>query len=60
MLALDGRLQLRDWTDSDGHKRRNAEVMVDNVFFTGSKTESRSEAADDVELDEVDEEDLPF
>lgn len=61
MLALDGRLQLRDWTDSDGHKRRNAEVVVDGVYFTGSKAERTAPAADDVDLDETDDEDeLPF
>ena len=32
MMAVEGRLQLRDWTDSDGHKRRNAEVDRSGVF----------------------------
>ena len=37
MAAVTGRLQLRDWTDRDGNKRRSAEVVADNVYFTESK-----------------------
>jgi len=37
MAAVTGRLQIRDWTDKDGGKRRSAEVVVDNVYFTESK-----------------------
>ena len=33
-------MQLRDWTDRDGNKRRSAEVVVDNVYFGESKRES--------------------
>lgn len=58
MMAVTGRLQMRDWTDKDGNKRRNAEVMVHNVFFTGDR---RKDDHDDVEFEEVgDEEALPF
>ena len=32
-ILLNGRLQIRDWTDGDGHKRRNAEVFVNNFEF---------------------------
>jgi single-strand DNA-binding protein len=39
MCALDGRLQIRDWTDKDGNKRRNAEVVVEHVYFCGSQRE---------------------
>ena len=41
MAAVSGRLQLRDWTAQDGSKRRNAEVVVDNIYFGESKN-SRS------------------
>ncbi|NLM84109.1 MAG: single-stranded DNA-binding protein [Clostridiales bacterium] len=44
MCALTGRLQIRDWTDKDGNKRRTAEVVADNVYFTESK-KSREAAA---------------
>ena len=37
MCAVSGSLQIRDWTDKDGNKRRNAEVIADNVYFTESK-----------------------
>ena len=37
MAVVDGRLQLRDWTDKDGGKRRSAEVVADNVYFGDSK-----------------------
>lgn len=33
LIAVSGRLQIRDWTDRDGGKRRNAEVIADNVYF---------------------------
>jgi len=35
MCAVHGNLQLRDWQDKEGNKRRSAEVVVDNVYFTG-------------------------
>lgn len=37
LVAVSGRLQMRDWTDKDGNKRRNAEVVADNVYFAESK-----------------------
>lgn len=40
MAVVSGRLQIREWTDKDGHKRRNAEVVADNVYFGDSKKES--------------------
>jgi single-strand DNA-binding protein len=44
MAAVTGRLQIRDWTDKDGNKRRSAEVISDNIYFTESKR-SRDAAA---------------
>jgi len=37
MAVASGRLQLRDWTDRDGNKRRSAEVVVDSMYFGDSK-----------------------
>jgi single-strand DNA-binding protein len=37
MAVASGRLQLRDWTDKDGNKRRSAEVVADSVYFADSK-----------------------
>lgn len=42
MAIVEGRLQSRDWTDKDGNKRRNAEVVADNVYFGDSKKEGDS------------------
>lgn len=40
MAVVDGRLQMRDWTDRDGNKRRSAEVVADHVYFGDSKREA--------------------
>lgn len=37
MIIVKGRLQIRSWTDKDGNKRRNAEIIADNVYFGDSK-----------------------
>lgn len=37
MAIVSGRLQIRDWTDKDGGKRRSAEVVADNIYFGDSK-----------------------
>ena len=73
MAVVEGRLQIRDWQDKDGNKRRNAEVVADNVYFGDSKKEGDSSGgykaagkAVDVEPGEgefaeiEDEEDSPF
>ena len=40
MIVVDGRLEMRDWTDRDGNKRTSAEVIVDNAYFGDSKRDS--------------------
>lgn len=42
MAVVEGRLQLRDWTDRDGNKRRSAEVVADNVYFGDSRRDGDS------------------
>ena len=42
MIVVDGRLEMRDWTDRDGNKRTTAEVIVDNAYFGDSKRDSDS------------------
>ena len=37
MAVVSGRLQIRNWNDKDGNKRRSAEVVADNVYFGDSK-----------------------
>ena len=40
MAVVSGRLQIRNWTDKEGNKRRTAEVVADNVYFGESKRQS--------------------
>ena len=42
MAVVEGRLQIRDWTDREGNKRRSAEVIADNVYFGDSKRDAES------------------
>ena len=44
MAVATGRLQLRGWTDKNGQKRRTAEILVNSVYFCGSK-ESGTQAS---------------
>ena len=37
MVVVSGRLQIRDWQDRDGNKRRSAEIVADNVYFGESR-----------------------
>ena len=75
MAVVSGRLQIRTWTDKDGGKRRNAEIVADNVYFgdakkddsagtsgaTGYPATGRSPApAQDFEELDDDDEQLPF
>ena len=69
MIVVSGRLQIRNWTDKEGNKRRSAEVVADNVYFGDSKrnvselgTQSESPAQDGgfQELGEDEGGELPF
>lgn len=65
MAVVRGRLQGRDWTDKEGHKRRAFEVVAENVYFGDSKKENAGTPVDvypgPVELKELDDDgDLPF
>lgn len=47
MIVVDGRLEIRDYTDKDGNKRRSAEINVASAYFGDSKkdgTESQQTA----------------
>lgn len=44
MAVVEGRLQLRDWTDKNGGKRRSAEVVAENVYFGDSKRDNGGNA----------------
>lgn len=65
MAVVSGRLQIRDWTDKEGGKRRSAEVVADNVYFGDSKRENAADPEKkpvNVEFAELPEDDgdLPF
>lgn len=42
MAVVEGRLQITDWTDKGGNKRRKAEVVVDQIYFGDSKPAGQS------------------
>ena len=44
MAVVSGRLQIRNWTDKEGNKRRSAEVVADNCYFGESKRNSEGNA----------------
>ncbi len=56
MAVVDGRLQIREWLANDGSKRRNAEVVAENVYFgdsnRGADNGHSYQAGGFVELDE--------
>lgn len=68
LVAVAGRLQIRDWQDRDGNKRKTAEIVCDNVYFGESRQreEGRQKLPDMVIRDkptftEVDDDgELPF
>ncbi len=45
MIVVDGRLEMRDWTDKEGNKRISAEVNVSNAYFGDSKRDGDSSGA---------------
>lgn len=40
MAIVEGRLQVRNWVDKDGGKRKTAEVVAENVYFGDTKKSS--------------------
>jgi single-strand DNA-binding protein len=69
MAVVSGRLQIRNWQDKEGNKRRSAEVVADNIYFGESKKDSQgssftqsdepAQSTDFAPLDDDDSE-LPF
>ena len=45
MAIVSGKLQIRNWTDKEGNKRRNAEVVADSVYFGDSKKSEQGNSA---------------
>lgn len=60
MAVVSGRLQIRDWQDTKGNKRRSAEIVADNVYFGDSKRDTDT-AYTEPELTELEDDGvLPF
>ena len=64
MAIVEGRLQVNDWTDRDGGKRRSCVVVADNVYFGDSRKVSNSDtmpqSGELCELSKEEEGALPF
>lgn len=67
LIVVEGRLQMRDWTDKNGNKRRSAEVQADSIYFADSRAGNSTQAQNAAEsttdgFAEVSEDDgeLPF
>lgn len=45
MAVVEGRLQIRDWTDKDGNNRKAAEVVAEHMYFADSKPKDSGAAA---------------
>ena len=71
MAVVSGRLQIDNYTDNDGNKRRSAKVIADNIYFGDSKKDGATGGQSDeaasltpapsgfVQVD-VDDGELPF
>lgn len=62
MMAVQGAIQTRTYTDKDGNKRKAFEVVASEVSFAGDKSaEKPGPAGSQEEFSEVEtEDDLPF
>ena len=73
MAVVSGRLQIDNYTDNDGNKRKSAKVIADNIYFGDSKkdgtaggqsdgqnTEQITPASTGFVPVEVDDSELPF
>lgn len=65
MISVVGRLQVRSWDDNEGKKRWSTDVVVEEHYFCGGKSETGNTATADDEgfypIDENDDENpLPF
>ncbi len=63
-VAVDGRIQSREWEDKDGNKRTTTEIVAQNVEFLSSKGEGQGRVEGSARgtwnKPAVDEGDIPF
>ena len=56
-----GSLQMRDWSDKDGNKRKAAEIVVSSMYFADSKKDAGEKSSGNTGFVEVEDDgDLPF
>lgn len=61
MAIVEGRLQVRNWQDKDGNKRKTTEVVADRMYFGDSKQEGKKQLAPADDFCEIEDDgDLPF
>lgn len=64
MAVVTGRLQIRNWEDKEGNKRRSAEILADHVYFGEAKRDSQkttyTQEDDFPVMDGPEPPDLPF
>ena len=61
MAIVEGRLQVRNWQDKDGNKRKTTEVVADRMYFGDSKQEGKKQLAPEDDFCEIEDDgDLPF
>ena len=71
MAVVSGRLQIDNYTDNDGNKRKSAKVIADNIYFGDSKKDGATSGQSDEAASftpapsgsvpvEVDNSELPF
>jgi single-strand DNA-binding protein len=53
LVYVEGRLQIRDWTDSNGNRQKSVEIVAREIMLLDSKNQS-------IEKDSEDYEDFPF
>lgn len=62
MAIVTGRLQIRNWEDKNGNKRRSAEILADHVYFGEGKKDRAETYEPQGGFSEItgDDPDLPF
>lgn len=61
LIALDGELQTRNYTDKDGNKRKATELLVSSAAFTGEKRETAEKPTPkEDDYSAISDDDLPF
>lgn len=61
MIAIEGELQTRNYTDKDGNKRKASELLVSSAAFTGEKREAAAKpATTEDDYSAISDDDLPF